>query len=209
MAVAEAVGDLLRLPAGDAEPLGQFSRAERVRQRIAVGEQVEQIVWRVKLVRPVVSNQFAVDDSMVLPAPASPPLRTAPFFDIDSSDFDNEPLVRKDGREVDPVFEQIENGPSSRRQPAFTGRIPPTVDLDDPLPLNERPNDANAVSLEQFPNLRSNRSQSGLLDLDQFARRFDVDSESSDARLAAAIGPGVVCLELLVERRFHGATVGS
>ena len=169
---AEAVGHPLGDPALDAQAFGEVAGVKRLRQRGR--QQAAEIGRRAELVDAVHFDQmlvFDLDDRCRATNAAGHGPDSATLRFRSSSDFERQPPVRKDAREVDQLFEDIEQRSLLRTAAARDDLAAFAAALHQVLADDDRFDDQHVVLLEQGGDLVANRRERRKLDFDQLLAR--------------------------------------
>ncbi len=164
-------------------------------------QQAAQIGRRAEFVDAMHLEQMLVFDLVVVVAPPAAPAvaRIAPLFDLDEQHFERQPAMRKDAREVDQLFEHIEQRSLLRAAAARDDLATCALALHQVLADDDRLHDEHAMLFQQRGDLVANRRQRRELNFDQLSGRDDIDAIAAEPllderrrrRSAPSIGGGV------------------
>ena len=193
--LAQAVGHALGDPPLDTKSFGELPGVERLRQRGR--QQTAQIGGRSKLMRTVNFDEVLIVDKVIVVAPTPPTTmtRVAPFFNLNQHDFECQSLVGKHAREVDQLFEHIEQRAPLGAAAAGNDRTSLAAEFHEMLRNDERLHDHDIVLLlKQRGDLVANRSERRELDFDQLLAANDIDAVAANTLFDDAAIDGITFL---------------
>jgi hypothetical protein len=159
--LAQAIRHPLRNPSRHAKLVGQLSGVEWLRQR--GGQHSAQIGGRAKgMLAQHLDEQLVLDLVIVVPPPSSPSVsRVTPFLDFYEQDFECQPAMGKNAREVDKLLKYIEQHTSLRATTARDNAPAGTAKLHEVFLRNDRLHDRDTMRLQKGSDLVANGRQRG------------------------------------------------
>ena len=144
------------------------------------------------------------DEMIVVATPATAAVaRKTPLLDFDQHDFERQPAVGEDAREVDQLLEHIEQRTPLRAAASGNDLAAFAMQFHQVFGDDHRFDDEDVVLFDERGDLIANRRERSKLDFDQLFAADDVDAISPDALFDQTAVRRVVLLQLAVEGSFH------